>query len=101
LECGQDFASLFRLTQIRRRMFWWTEASVSCNNLSMAGTCKHVDFASNPTRLQLMGRVESRENSASTVQITPDSRTRGLEPHHPISTPGNACTSAMHHLILQ
>jgi hypothetical protein len=36
-------------------MFWSTEASVSCSNLSMVATYEHVDTASCPTRLQLIG----------------------------------------------
>jgi hypothetical protein len=36
-------------------MFWSTEASVSCNNLSMVATYEHVDTTSCPTRLQLIG----------------------------------------------
>jgi hypothetical protein len=55
LECGQDFASLFRLIRIGCWMFWWTDATISCSNISMAVTCEHADSASSPTRLQLMG----------------------------------------------
>jgi hypothetical protein len=36
-------------------MFWLTEASVSSNNLSAVETYEHVDSASSPTSLQLMG----------------------------------------------
>jgi hypothetical protein len=53
-EYGED-VSLFRLTRIRRWMFWWTKDSVSCSSLSTVATCKHVDYASSPTHLQLMG----------------------------------------------
>jgi hypothetical protein len=56
--------SLFRLTQIGRSMFWWTKASISCSNLSMAVTYEHVDSTSSPTCLQSMGRGrEPREPS--------------------------------------
>jgi hypothetical protein len=48
------FSSLFRLTLIKRRMFWLTEASMSCNHLSTVATDEHVDSASSPTRLQLL-----------------------------------------------
>jgi hypothetical protein len=50
--------SLPRLTRIRHRMFWWTEDSISCSNLSATATCEHADYASSPTRLLLMGRGE-------------------------------------------
>jgi hypothetical protein len=50
------FSFLFRLTQIRRMMFWSTEASISCNDLSMMMTHEHANSASSPTYLQLMGR---------------------------------------------
>jgi hypothetical protein len=36
-------------------MFQWTEASVSCSNLSAAVTYEHSDSTSSPTHLQLMG----------------------------------------------
>jgi hypothetical protein len=39
-------------------MFWWTEASISCSNLSAAATCKHADSASYSTHRQLMGGDE-------------------------------------------
>jgi hypothetical protein len=35
------------------RIFWWTEANVSCNHSAVA-TCEHVDSASSPTCLQLI-----------------------------------------------
>jgi hypothetical protein len=85
LEYEQDFASLVRLTQIGCKMFRWTEASISYSNLSVVVTCEHGDSASSPTRLQLMGGAESRENPTSIVQISPypwHLRTLGLEPHH-------------------
>jgi hypothetical protein len=47
--------SLFRLTRIERRLFWWTEASAACSNLSVAVTCQHTNSASSPIHLQLMG----------------------------------------------
>jgi hypothetical protein len=53
------FSSLFRLTRIGRKMFWSIEASISCNNLSVAVTHEHADFASSPTSLQLMGGGEN------------------------------------------
>jgi hypothetical protein len=45
------FSLSFRLTRIRHNMFWSTEASILFNNLSMAATCEHADFASSPTCL--------------------------------------------------
>jgi hypothetical protein len=39
-------------------MFRWTEASVSCSNLSVAAIYKHTDSASSITRLQMMGGDE-------------------------------------------
>jgi hypothetical protein len=53
-ECGQD-VSLFRLTQIGCSVFWWTEASISCSNLTAAATYKHADSALSPTHRQFMG----------------------------------------------
>jgi hypothetical protein len=47
----QDFSLFFRLTRIGRIMFWPTEASVLCKNLSMEATCEHVDSALSPTLL--------------------------------------------------
>jgi hypothetical protein len=60
------FSSLFRLTRIGHRMVWSTEASVSCNNLSVAVTHDHADSASSPTHPQLMDRVERRERPTGT-----------------------------------
>jgi hypothetical protein len=51
-ECGQD---VFKLTRIRCRMLWWTEASISYSNLSALATCEHANSGSSPTHLQLMG----------------------------------------------
>jgi hypothetical protein len=48
------FSSLFRLTQIRRNMIWWTEAIVSCNLLSAAVTREPADSTTSPTCRQLM-----------------------------------------------
>jgi hypothetical protein len=48
------FCSLFRLTRIGRRMFWSTEASISCNNVSVVVTCEYVDSATSSTHLQLI-----------------------------------------------
>jgi hypothetical protein len=53
--CGQDFPLFFRLTQIGCRMFWSTETSVSCNNLSTMTTHEHANSASSLTHLQLIG----------------------------------------------
>jgi hypothetical protein len=39
-------------------MFRWTEASVSCSNLSAAVTCEHTDSALSLTHLLLMGEGE-------------------------------------------
>jgi hypothetical protein len=39
-------------------MFWWTEASISCSNLSAVATNEHADSVSSPTWLQLMGGCE-------------------------------------------
>jgi hypothetical protein len=50
--------SLVRLTRIKCRMFWWTEASISCSNLSAVATNEHADSVSSPTWLQLMGGCE-------------------------------------------
>jgi hypothetical protein len=50
-----QFFSFFRLTLIGRRMFRSTEASISCSNLSATVTYEHMDSASSPTRLQLIG----------------------------------------------
>jgi hypothetical protein len=32
LECGQEFASIFKLTRTGCRIFWWTEANILCSN---------------------------------------------------------------------
>jgi hypothetical protein len=53
-------------------MLWWTEASVSCSNLSVTATYEHADYASSPTHLQLMGGAESQENPTSTFQVSSD-----------------------------
>jgi hypothetical protein len=44
----QDFLSFFKLTQIRRMMFWLTEASISCSNLSVVATYEHANSVSSP-----------------------------------------------------
>jgi hypothetical protein len=53
--CVGSFSLFFRLTLIGRRMFRSTEASISCSNLSATVTYEHMDSASSPTRLQLIG----------------------------------------------
>jgi hypothetical protein len=47
--------SFFRPTRIEHRMFWLTEASISCRILSAVATNEHPDSASSPTRLQSIG----------------------------------------------
>jgi hypothetical protein len=52
MRCVGSFFSFFRPTRIEPRMFWSTDASVSCNNISAVATCEHMDLASSPNRLQ-------------------------------------------------
>jgi hypothetical protein len=86
-------------------MFWWTEVSASCSNLSAAATYEHADSASSCTRLQLIGGVEHRENRASTVQIPPKltilEDPGGWSRITWGSTPGNTSNDTAHHQILQ
>jgi hypothetical protein len=85
-------------------MFWWTEASVSCNNLSAVVTYKHIDFASSSTHLQLIGGGRAPGESGKYNPNTPIlmvQRTRGLKLHHLGQHSWNTSTGATHHQILQ
>jgi hypothetical protein len=85
LDYGQELVSHLRLTRTGHKMFQWTEANVSCSNLSVVVACEHADSASSSTHLQLMGRKEvlgePGKNNPDTLDLW-CSRTRGLGPHH-------------------
>jgi hypothetical protein len=55
LEYEQNFVSILTLTRTGRRIFRWTEANISCSNHSVVATCKHIDYTSSTTHLQLIG----------------------------------------------
>jgi hypothetical protein len=52
-------------------MFWLTEASVSCNNLSAVVTCKHVNSVLSSTHLQSIGRGGKLEEPSRRSPDTP------------------------------
>jgi hypothetical protein len=60
-------------------MFWWTEASVACSNISVVVTCKHVDSNSSPTFLPLIGgrRAGGAQQAQPRYPRTPDTRGPG------------------------
>jgi hypothetical protein len=67
-------------------MFRWTEASISCSNLSAAATCERADSASSSTRLKLMGGGGEPEEPGRYSPDTPGLKVlegQGLKPHHP------------------